>query len=89
MNEQPLRAQKEKRSEFAGVGCLLQGLGLVAPFVLGALMGIFGAVIGIVLLFVLLGIGSAKATKWICGNCKNPVASKEVTVCSACHARLD
>ena len=89
MNEQPLKAKREKRTEFAGVGCLIQGLGLIAPFVLGALMGIVGVVIGIVMLFVLLGIGSAKATKWICSNCKNPIASNEVTVCSACHARLD
>jgi uncharacterized membrane protein len=90
MNEQfSVVARREKRSEVAGVGCLIQGLGLLAPFVLGALLGIIGGAIGLVLLLVMFFVGSAKATKWICGNCKNPIASKEVTVCAACRARLE
>ena len=89
MNEQVVVAQKERKSEFAGVGCVIQGTGLIAPFVLGALLGPFGVVIGLVLLLVLFFLGSAKATKWICGNCKNPIASKEVTICAACRARFE
>ena len=89
MNEQIVTAKRVKKSEVAGVGCVIQGLGLIAPFVLGALLGVFGAVIGVVLLLVLFSLGSTKATKWICGNCKNPIASKEVTVCAACRAQLE
>jgi predicted phage tail protein len=89
MNEQALTARREKQSEFIGVGCVIQGLGLLAPFVLGAILGIFGVVVGVLLLVVLFFVGSARATKWICGNCRNPLASKEVTVCAACRAQLD
>ena len=89
MNEQIVIARREKRTEFAGVGCVIQGLGIIAPFVLGALLDVLGAVIGIVFLVVLFFVGSAKATKWVCGNCKNPLASKEVTMCAACGARLE
>jgi len=89
LNEQIVIARREKRTEFAGVGCVIQGLGIIAPFVLGALLDVLGAVIGIVFLVVLFFVGSAKATKWVCGNCKNPLASKEVTMCAACGARLE
>jgi hypothetical protein len=88
MTEQVVTAKREKKSEIAGVGCVIQGLGLIAPFVLGALLGIVGGVIGVVLLLVLFFLGSAKATKWTCGNCNNPIASKDVTVCAACRAQL-
>jgi len=82
-------ARREKRSEIAGVGCVIQGLGILAPFILGALLGVFGALVGLILLVVLFFVGSAKSRKWICGNCKNPIASKEVTVCGACRAQLE
>jgi hypothetical protein len=82
-------ANKEKRTEFASVGSLIQALGLIAPLVLGALFGTIGMVIGVPLLLVLYLLGLAKATKWFCGNCKNPLASKEVSMCVACKARLE
>lgn len=89
MSEQAITARREKRSEIVGIGCVIQGLGLISPFVLGAFLSVLGVIIGIVLLLVLFFVGSSKATKWICGNCKNPIASKEVTICGACRARLE
>ena len=89
METQTIVARREKRSEVAGVGCVIQGLGILAPFVLGALLSVFGVVIGLILLVVLFFVGSAKSRKWVCGNCKNPIASKEVTVCGACRAQFN
>jgi len=81
-------ASREKKSEFAGVGCVLQGVGLLAPFVLGALLGVFGVVVGVIALIVLFFLGSAKSSRWICGSCKNPLASKDVQMCAVCKAHL-
>lgn len=89
MESQITVARREKRSEVAGVGCVIQGLGILAPFVLGALLSAFGVLIGLILLVVLFFVGSAKSRRWVCSNCKNPIASKEVTVCGACQARLE
>lgn len=63
--------------EFAGAGCVVQGLGLLLLFWFP-----FGTIIG----FVLLIAGSQMAKKWICSECKNPLASNQVTICPACRA---
>lgn len=72
-------ARIKRKSEIAGAGCLVQGIGL--------LLLIFfplGTVIGIVLLLV----GSAMSVKWVCGHCGNRVEGKQVKLCPACHASL-
>lgn len=89
MSDDPISAKRIKKSEFAGVGCLIQGLGLLAPLLLPAILGIPGLLIGLLLMVVLFLVGSAKASKWLCGNCRNPLPSKEVTICSACRAHLE
>lgn len=81
-------ARRERKSEFAGVGCVIQGLGLLSPFVLGALLGAVGAVIGVIMLVALFFLGSAKSSRWVCGHCKNPIASKDVQICPVCKANL-
>ena len=89
-------AERERVSSFVGVGCLLQAVGLLAPFFLYAIFaavaglaaGAIGAVAGLVLLPVLFVVGSRKASSWRCGNCKNPLASKDVRLCPVCHATL-
>jgi hypothetical protein len=96
MSNPELSAKREKVSSFAGAGCLLQAAGLLAPFVLyglfaavaGAAAGAIGLAVGLVLLVVLFIIGSRKAVKWRCGNCKNPVADKAVRICPVCRATL-
>jgi len=79
----------KKKSEVVGVGCLVQGIGLVAPFFLYELMGYDGVVIGLLLMVVLLLIGSRMALKWICPACGNPVAFKNVKVCPSCRAEFE
>ena len=81
-------AELKRYSEVAGTGCLLQLLGLIAPFLLGAVMGPIGIVFGVILLVVLLLVGSRAAIKFKCGNCGNPVADKDVTMCPTCRATL-
>jgi hypothetical protein len=86
--EPVLSSKRESVSQFAGVGCFIQGLGILAPIILGIAFGSTGAVAGVVVLLVLFVVGSSKAKSWRCGNCKNPIASAEVKLCPACRAEL-
>jgi hypothetical protein len=88
MPEPETVAERERVVQFAGVGCAIQGLGILAPFVLSAFAGTIGAAIGVLLLIVLLFVGGAKASTWRCGNCKNPIAEADVRLCPVCKARL-
>lgn len=83
-----LTAKRERKSEFAGVGCVIQGAGLLAPFI-GALAGTAGFAIGLVIMLALLVAGSMKSSKWVCGHCRNPLATKDVRICPACRATLE
>ena len=97
MNEQVVIARREKNFDVTGSGCLLQVLGLLSPIVISTLssfiggmaLGLLGGVIGLVLLVILFLKGSAKHTKWICSNCKNPIGMPEVKLCATCGARLE
>lgn len=82
-----MEARRESKHEFAGAGCAIQGLGLLAPL-LGLLAGAAGFVIGLLAMFALLILGSVKSKRWICGNCKNPLADKGVRMCPTCRADL-
>jgi hypothetical protein len=89
MNEQVVIARREKNFDISGVGCVIQGLGLLAPFAISVFLGFIGGAIGMILLVVMFFIGAAKHTKWICSNCKNPVDSEEVALCASCGAHLE
>jgi hypothetical protein len=81
-------AKRERVSSIAGAGCAIQALGLLCPAVLWAMFGVGGAAIGLIPMIALFLVGSAKAMSWRCGSCKNPIASKEVSVCPTCRAEL-
>lgn len=70
-------ANIKTKSEFIGVGCLVQFVGLVLLFFfpVGTIMGVF-----------LLIIGGRLAIKNICSECGNNVANKKVKVCPSCQA---
>ena len=89
MNEHVAIARREKNFDITGGGCLIQVLGLLAPFVVSAFLGFIGGAIGMVLLVVMFIIGAAKNTKWICSNCKNPVDSDEIDLCATCGAHFE
>jgi hypothetical protein len=75
----PFRAKRLKKIAFVGRGCVIQGFSLAFIWYYP-----LGTVIGVVLFIV----GSIASTKWICGNCKSRLQSKDVTVCAVCHAEL-
>lgn len=65
--------------EKAGVGCLVQALGVALLFVFP-----IGTVIG----FLLFGIGSKMSTKWLCGACRSKLPDDKGTICPSCRAPL-
>jgi len=83
----PVEGKPERKSEFIGAGAAVQLLGVVV-FLLSFALGIVGAAIGFIAMIMLLLIGSRMSVHWVCGNCKNRIDSKKVTICPACHARL-
>lgn len=82
-----LEAKKKTKTEFAGSGCLVQGVGLLLPFI-GAVFGAAGVTVGIVLGIVLLIAGSRMAQYWICGHCRNRLSDGGVKLCPVCKAAL-
>lgn len=79
-------AKRKRGSEFVGVGCLLQGLGLL--IILGSFATGPGILLGIPLGIILLVAGGRKAIIWRCGHCGNRLADKKVKICPTCHAIL-
>ena len=81
-----IKAKISRKSELAGEGCLLQGVGLVvipAGFLFGWGAGLIVTVpLGIVLLL----IGSRKASYPICSNCGMKLTGADVNMCPACKA---
>lgn len=83
-----MTAKKKAKSEMVGEGCLLQGVALLLPVAGGAFAGTIGLAGGLVGGIVLFISGSAKSKKWICGNCGNPIANKDVMMCPTCRSRF-
>lgn len=74
-------------SEFAGAGCLLQAVGLLAP-VVGLLGGLLGLMIGCFVCLVLVVVGSQQSVSLLCGHCGNRVDNRHVTLCPSCKGKL-
>lgn len=72
-------AKIKRKSEYAGVGCLVQVLGLVLLFSYPE-----GTLVGIVLLIV----GSEMAVKLVCSECRNKIDNKKVKLCPVCKAEF-
>lgn len=81
--DRPL-AKAERKGEFLGTGCVVQGIGLAVLLGGGIFFGIFAIPVGLVVLIA----GGRMALKWRCSACKNPIAGKAVRLCPACGARL-
>ena len=86
-----------KKSEFAGAGCLLQGVGLLCPLigfwfgtvVAGGAGGVLGAGIGALPALVLLIVGSRRAHTWRCSDCMNTLVDRDVRICPVCRVTFD
>jgi hypothetical protein len=89
--EQPAAAQtaqRIRRSEFAGKGCLIQGFGLLLPFLGFVFAGPVGLLLGLIVMIPVLLSGSRASFRWECGECGNPIAGKQVKLCPTCGARF-
>lgn len=80
-------AEKKVKGEMIGEGCLIQGFGVLL-FLVSWVLGPAGGLVGFVVMLVFLSVGSAKAKKYLCGNCGNPLASKEVRMCPTCRSEF-
>lgn len=76
---QTLTAERVKKTEMAGIGCVLQGIGFVLLFLFP-----IGTVIGIILVVY----GSQKSKFWTCGSCRNRITDKNVKICPTCHVEF-
>ncbi len=79
---------KGKRSEFVGIGCLIQATGIILAIMAVGVFGDFGLIPGFILFAVCLVAGSLKAKQWTCGACGNPLANKDVKICPVCRQFL-
>lgn len=75
----------------AGSGCLLQGLALTLLLVgasvtvtISVILGVGAVLAGIVLFFA----GGSRARRWVCSECRNPIAHRGVKICPVCRAQL-
>ncbi len=82
-----LTARINKKSEFAGMGCFLQLLGIILFF---CLIGFFpvGTILGIVVLIAFFSAGSAMSKKLSCSHCGNRISDKGVKICPTCKAEI-
>jgi hypothetical protein len=87
-------ATRIRKVEFAGIGNLVQFLGLlgaIASTYFGYALGSAGTglVIGLVGCVCLFVVGSEMSKKYVCGSCGNPLASKHVRICPTCKAQIE
>lgn len=83
-----MHGYRERVTSTAGDGCLVQLLGVAAPFLLGAFFGWIGIVLGVMLFFALFVKGARMARKSRCSCCKNPLPSDVIRICPVCKAEL-
>lgn len=82
-----------KASAFAGVGCLVQGFGILA-FVVSAIIPLWlfgGWMVGalVVIAIALFLWGSALSNKLVCSACGTKLLDKTVTICPGCRSSLE
>jgi len=85
----PLVYQKEQRTESAGIGCLIQFVGVLLAILSVSLFDGAGAIAAIFILIVFLVVGAEKSKRLVCGKCGNPIADKQVMICPTCHVELE
>lgn len=90
-NSTPTSAHKIRKSEIAGVGALVQLLGVAAAgyffFFFSLASAVAGYIIGAVVLVICLAVGSSLSFKYLCSNCGNRV-EKTAKLCPTCKAPL-
>ena len=69
-------ATRERKTEFAGIGCMAQALGIPLLFFFP-----IGTVAGVILMLW----GSRASMFYRCSACKTKLPDKAATVCAACR----
>jgi rubrerythrin len=72
-------AQRIKKQEAVGLGCVIQAIGVALLFVFP-----IGTLIGMALLYY----GSTKSRYWVCGHCGNRIQDEGVMICPTCRVTL-
>lgn len=97
----PKLPHRKKKTEFVGLGCVIQGLSLVgiyAGFMIGGVLGAFtsadvaiaaGVIGGLVIMVPLFIWGSMLSKKWVCSECRNPLFDKKVKICPVCKSKFE
>jgi hypothetical protein len=80
-------ATKDRKSELAGVGCLVQLIGL-AIVLCGIPFGAGGLVFSILVGLAVMVVGGRMAHKYLCSHCGNRVQEKTARICAACGAHF-
>ncbi len=85
-----------RATEFAGIGCVVQGVGVLVA-VAGLMVGGGVFVVAehvntseIMLAALIVGgvlflLGSSQAVSWVCPNCRNRLTSRKVRMCPVCR----
>lgn len=81
-------ADKIKESEFVGIGCLFQGVGLLVCVFGLVYFGIYGGFIFLVIGLVLAHAGGKQNKVYRCGECMNKV-DQQSKMCPTCKINLD
>lgn len=77
------------KTQFAGVGSIVQLVGVLMAVVSTIYYGDDGLIIGGIAGLVLLVIGSAMSKIYLCSECHNPVANAKVKVCPTCNKNFN
>lgn len=83
-----VRASRVYKSDFIGVGCLTQGIGVLCLIIGFAAGGMLGAFLGAIVLFVCLVVGSNQSRYAVCGACSNRLAAPDARMCPVCRVEL-
>lgn len=83
-----LKGKVVRKSQFIGVGALVQFIGVVLFVLLIFCGGLAGGVVGFILMMIFLLIGSRMSLRYTCSQCGNPVADQHVKLCPTCKAHL-
>ncbi len=81
-------AKVKTKVRFAGAGAFIQLLGVLTPIVGGALLGVVGLSLGVLLGIVLFLVGSSKSKYCCCSECGNRVDGKHVKICPICRVEF-
>ncbi|MDR7097332.1 hypothetical protein J2X09_005106 [Hydrogenophaga laconesensis] len=82
-------AKRKRSTSFAGVGALVQGIGLLVLATFCLWWGWVGFAIGAPIALVLFLKGSAMSISWRCGACGNPIHDKHVRMCAVCKEPIE